>query len=432
MITLCYLFIYVFEQFISYIYFSNKFYLKRDKKLVVLLYTLSFIAQFLIHHIQISELNLISFFVCNFLIVTLCFNCSFKQSFFNTLLLEAVMISSELVVMYFTSFVLQINLNQYLFDDSIIILETVCTKTLYFLLTYFISRLSRKEKKDISKYDKSFFLFCLPIVSIGIIISFTYLSISYDVNNTTKLLFSIISLVLLGTNLIVFFTHEKIMNVLTENISLQLENQKNKINDEYYHELEKQQDTSNLLIHDIKRCLINIQELSVQGDTSQIIEYIDSIYNGYKIQTLKQYSNNKLINIIVSRYAQLFANDNIDFSVDIRNVDFSFIDNSDITALLDNLLENSYDAVKISKRKIIDLTIDKQNEKYVIIQLSNSSDIKPEINNKSIKTTKKDIGMHGIGTKSILRIVKRYSGNLEWEYNDILGIFTATIILKTI
>lgn len=56
------------------------------------------------------------------------------------------------------------------------------------------------------------------------------------------------------------------------------------------------------------------------------------------------------MNVIVSRYAQLCNDNNINLIVDIRNIDFSFITDSDLTALLDNLLENAYEAAKSSEK----------------------------------------------------------------------------------
>lgn len=69
---------------------------------------------------------------------------------------------------------------------------------------------------------------------------------------------------------------------MIKNTELELEKQKLHINEEYYIELEKQYDSSNILIHDIKKCLGNIKGLLLQNDNSKAIEYIDSIYDGYK------------------------------------------------------------------------------------------------------------------------------------------------------
>lgn len=428
--TICYLFIFVFEQFISYIYFYNKFTSKRSHIQIIISYFLSFIIQFAINLLGIPELNLITFFICNTTITLMCFESSIKQAIFNVLLLEGIMITSELAMMHLTSLILNIDLQKYLTDNNIIILETIETKILYFLLAYIASKISIKEKKQTKTKDVSYLLFLLPISAIAIIISFTYLSINYEINYFAKLLFTNISIILLITNVIAFLVHESMINTLNTNLELQLENQKKEINKEYYTELEKQYDSSNILIHDIKKCLINIKELSYQKENDRIIEYINSIYNGYEIKSLKQYSNNKLVNVIVSRYAQLCNEFNINISIDIRNIDFSFITDSDLTALLDNLLENAFEASKNATIKRIDLIINNRNEKYILINILNSSDSEPQKIGKTYITTKNDSHFHGIGLKSISRIVKKYSGNLESIYNKDNKTFHTSVLLK--
>ena len=261
--------------------------------------------------------------------------------------------------------------------------------------------------------------------------SLVYVSINLDLDQTANILFMVISFLLLIINIVVFLVHEKIVSTLTKNTELQLEKQKEEINKEYYTELEKQYNSSNILIHDIKKCLLNIRALSNEKDNEKIIEYVDSIYNGYEIKSLKQYSNNKLVNVIVSRYAQLCNNNNVNLTVDIRNIDFSFITDSDLTALLDNLLENAYEATKKSKNREIELKIDSRNEKYILFDIMNSSDTKPKMIGNFYLSTKNDNDLHGIGLKSISRIVKRYFGNLECNYNETDKTFHTSILLKT-
>lgn len=176
--------------------------------------------------------------------------------------------------------------------------------------------------------------------------------------------------------------------------------------------------------------LVLIKELSKEADVKEIPKYIDSIYNGYNIKELKQYSKNKLVNVIVSRYATLCSEAEIVFSVDIRNVNFSVIEDSDLTALLDNLLENAYEAAKASGEKQIDLNIDYRNENYLLIDLVNTSDRQPKLKGKELVTTKQDSGVHGIGLKSISRIVKRYSGNMYYKYDASNKTFHTSIVLK--
>ena len=438
MIIICYIFIFIFEQIVSFMYFNNKFYSKKPYTYIIIALLISFAVQFsgnlIGNEMGFSEINLITFFFCNILFVLLLFKTTIKQAFFNVILLEGLMITSELGVMHLTSFLLRVDLQDYLNDNSVIILETIGTKTLYFSITYFISKFSTKEKEKQNKnntIDISYLLFILPLSAIGIIISFTYLSINYDTEQFIKLIFTIISIVLLFANIIVFIVHERMIKTSFENTELQLEKQKNEINEEYYKELSKQYESSNLLIHDIKKCLMNIRTFANSADNEAIMEYIDSIYQGYNINRLKQFSNNKLVNIIISRYSELCINNNIVFSVDIRNVDFSSISNSDLTALLDSLLENAYEAALYSSEKQISVSIDNKNENYIILDISNSTETCPKIDSQKNYTTKKNNDYHGLGLKSIKKIAKRYSGKIEYKYDEKHHIFTVLVIIKS-
>lgn len=430
--TICYLFIFIFEQFISYLYFKSKYEFKRKAWIIFICYFISFIIQYTINLFNSPYLNLLSFFICNLFIVLIGFSSTLKQSLFDVVLLEGIMITTEVVIMYLFSSILEIDLLECKNNELIIFLETAATKILYFIIAYIISRFSKKAykyKRVINKY--SVLLFLMPVSSILVISSYAYLSFNYNVNKTTNFLFTFSSLIMLISNIIIFIIHERIIDVLIKNTELELEKQKSHINEEYYIELEKQYDFSNILIHDIKKCLGNIKGLLLQNDNSKAIEYIDSIYDGYDIKQIKKYSNNKLINVIVSRYAQLCYNNNIEFSADIRDVNFSFIKDSEITALFDNLFENAFEATKKCPNKFINIEVDYRNENYIFIKMLNSINNKPLFQNGLPITTKKDKKGHGIGIKSILKIVKKYHGNLDYNYVENENIFITTILLKS-
>ena len=430
--TICYLFIFIFEQFISYLYLKSKYEFKRKAWIIFISYFISFVVQYTTNFFNSPYLNLLSFFICNLSIVLICFSSTLKQSLFDVVLLEGIMITTEVVIMYLFSSILEIDLLECKNNELIIFLETAATKILYFIIAYIISRFSKKADKYKSVINKySVLLFLMPVSSILVISSYAYLSFNYNVNKTTNFLFTFSSLIMLISNIIIFIIHERIIDVLIKNTELELEQQKLHINEEYYLELEKQYDSSNILIHDIKRCLGNIKGLLLQNDNSKAIEYIDSIYDGYNIKQIKKYSNNKLINVIVSRYAQLCYNNNIEFSADIRDVNFSFIKDSEITALFDNLFENAFEATKKCPYKFINIEVDYRNENYIFIKMLNSINNKPLFQNGLPITTKKDKKGHGIGIKSILKIVKKYHGNLDYNYVENENIFITTILLKS-
>ena len=427
--TVCYLFIFLFEQIVAYMYFKNKFETKRKSYVTIGCYFLSFGIQFLISLSHISELNILSFLLCNIFVVFLCFSATFKQNFFNVLLLEAIMIATELIIMYPVSLMLDIQLPEYINNSSLMLFETISTKSLYFLVVYIFSKISFKEKIKL-KNDFSLSLFVLPLSSVFTLLCLMYLTAHLELDQFTYMIFVVISFVLLLSNVIVFFVHEKIVSTLVENSEYQLEKQKAEIHQEYYAELERQYDLSNILIHDIKKHLGVVRSYLSDNETDEAIAYIDSVYESNEIQTLKQFSKNKLINVIVSRYAHLCRLNGVKFETDIRNVDFSFMDESDLTALLDNLLENAFEAAKDSSEKRIDLFVENKNEHYLIVKVKNSCDTPPKQKGNKFISSKPDKNYHGIGIKSIKRIAQKYDGSSEFEYDAKTKMFCSVIMLK--
>lgn len=428
--TVCYLFIFLFEQIVAYLYFKNKFEAKRKSYIIIGCYLLSFGVQFLISLSHISELNILSFLLCNIFVVLFCFSATVKQNFFNVLLLEVIMIATELIIMYPVSIMLGIQLTEYINDPSLMLFETIATKSMYFLVVYIFSKISFKEKIKI-KDDFSLSLFVLPLSSVFTLLCLMYLTAHLQLERFTYIIFVIISFVLLLSNVIVFFVHEKIVSTLVENSEYQLEKQKTEINQEYYAELERQYDLSNILIHDIKKHLGVIRSFLSDNELDEAVAYIDSVYESNEIQTLKQFSKNKLINVIVSRYAHLCRLNEVKFETDIRNVDFSFMDKSELTSLLDNLLENAYEAATNSENKRIDLFIESKNEHYLIVKVKNSCDNPPKQKGKRFISSKPNKNYHGIGIKSINRIAQKYDGSSEFEYDSKAKIFCSIIMLKS-
>ena len=120
----------------------------------------------------------------------------------------------------------------------------------------------------------------------------------------------------------------------------------------------------------------------------------------------------------------------VEFEPDIRNVDFSFMDESDLTALLDNLLENAVEAAKSTAEKRIDLFVENKNEHYIIVKVKNSCDAPPTQKGNRFISSKPNKNYHGIGIKSIKRIAQKYDGSSDFEYDDMTKTFCAVVMLK--
>ena len=100
MTSVYYAFIYIFETLISVLYFNNKITPKYKKNILVIPFGVSFILQYLVNFIGIPNINLVVFIICNFLVCFLCFKSTLPQALFHSILLAALMLISELIIVY--------------------------------------------------------------------------------------------------------------------------------------------------------------------------------------------------------------------------------------------------------------------------------------------------------------------------------------------
>lgn len=156
-------------------------------------------------------------------------------------------------------------------------------------------------------------------------------------------------------------------------------------------------------------------------------EYISEIVEDFNIMNPIDYCNNTTINLITHRYYEICKRNNINFTISIKNANIDFMKEHDITALLDNLLENAVESALMTNDKFIDFSICIRNSNFVIIKISNSCNKKPKYINGTLVSSKIISGMHRIGTRSIKRVVAKYNGNLEMKYDSDTNTFTSTI-----
>lgn len=428
--AVCYLFIYIFEALISWMYFNEKFSVKRNNKIVFIGFAISGLVQYAFSFIYMPFLNLSTFLVCNLLLCYLLFDSSILQSIFNAIILSATMLITELCVMYSSVFLFKLDVLEYTKNNLVLWVLTLSSKLFYFLVAYFISKLSTSESRKEFGLSKASLLFLLPLVSILLMTSLVSITIEVDVPQYIYTFFVVTSIFLLFANIIVFWVHESMVKAQKENTEYKLQKQKAEIDTEYYNILQNQFENSNILIHDIKRHLSSVKELASRNDCDGINKYIDSLYDEYQIKYLKKYSNHQIINAIINRYMMQCKNFGIDFYCDIRDIDFSFISDANLTAILDNLLENAVEAAKDSDEKKIDLTIRKNNVNFIVINLENSCSKAPKIKMGELQTTKSNKDIHGYGIKSIKRIVKEYDGSINYNFDESKMMFTFTIVLS--
>ena len=431
MTIFCYATVHIFEAIISYIFFSNKFTSKLNNNAMFLCFFSSSLVQFIINLVSDNNFtNLIGFIACNILLCIFCFNTNIFQSIYATILLTSIMFITEMCVLFLAMIIFKIDYSNIESNSMTFVLVSGSSKLLFFFVAYFVSKLSIKENKENLKLNKTNMLFFLPMASILIMGGMSYIVLKYELDEYAYILFVVGTILLMYSNIVVFLVHESVLQIQAENTSLKLQKQKSEIDTEYYSILQNQYENSNILIHDIKRHLLSIKELSNEKDFEGINKYIDNLYENYQIKYLRIYSDNKLINAIINRYMNTCKDKTIDFYCDIRDIDFSFMSDNDITSLLDNLLENAIEATQNANNKKIELTVKPINTNYIVINAWNYCSCAPNLKDGKLQTTKSNKFIHGYGIKSIERIAKQYDGNVSHSFNPDEMKFTLSVVLK--
>lgn len=283
------------------------------------------------------------------------------------------------------------------------------------------------SKKDSIKFSVGMLI--LPFASL-VILYFSSRVFSHEAYTAPYSLFFIavvVIVVLVISNVFMFYIYRK--SILNERkiAQLEIENQKQRTKNEYYRLLKKQNEDTKILVHDIKRHLNTIRTISSE---TKVQNYIDELINEYSVtRSVIDYCNNDTLNLIVNRWNKICSSHQISFNVDIRSAFIDFMQDYDITALFDNLIENAFESALCSESKFIDFIIQKRSNKFVSVTVQNSSNKPLIIKNNKIVSSKQGL-FHGIGMNSISRTVKKYDGEMYLNYDNDNNLFSVKIIFK--
>jgi len=413
------IFAYLTEAVIVYMYIRHIYEPKKNKLISFITILVSYLMLFFIYRfiINIEFVNTIIITLTNIVIIYFCFKSSFKSSIFHGIILCILQIISEFLTAYITSLIYNIPVQNSV--DNHFEIGVVLSRILYFLFSNFLSKISVKET-NVKTWGKWFALSLLPLSSIFVIIVMKIITDSIALKSYQNILIIISISFLLVINIIIYFVYEQAEKNNQKLLELELTNQKNDIDMQYLNLIEKKNETMNVMAHDYKNHMIAISSMSNQAE---IKNYIDNMLGEITKYNQIGKTKNKL-----SKYMDLCNSKGIEFETHIMNDNLNFINDFDLSTLFNNILDNAVEAASKSTVKFINLEIVNSLTFHHKIAVINSSDIEPTGKNGDLITTKKNKSIHGFGTKSIRKTIKKYHGEMEWEYDKGLKQFKLVIL----
>lgn len=172
-----------------------------------------------------------------------------------------------------------------------------------------------------------------------------------------------------------------------------------------------------------RRSQVGIKQNMLAEKLNMSNNYLSSIERGRErpsLEILVGICNNPILNLILLRFWEDCNRKHISIQYDIRDNCVSFMEAPSVTSLYDNLLSNAVDAANQSSERIVELSVTRNIEQAIIvISVVNSCDIPPVPDTRGrFLTSKRSAGIHGVGLKSIERIVAKYHGASTMYYDS--------------
>ncbi len=175
------------------------------------------------------------------------------------------------------------------------------------------------------------------------------------------------------------------------------------------------------LRHDIRHHLTNIYEYAKSGDCEKLVHYIEEYDNLMTDTAVKSYCANRTVNNILSAYAGEAEKAGIEYVCEANIAAELPIKDTDIVAILANLLENALNGCVSSGKKSprTEIYIREKNRKLVI--LCNNPCPDSLIISEGLPKNK------SIGISSILSSCEKYGGKINYTVKN--GICSVCAVL---
>ena len=184
-------------------------------------------------------------------------------------------------------------------------------------------------------------------------------------------------------------------------------------------------DNVNRSVHDLKHALRALEQLPVER-RGEFVNDTTAYIRGYESLV---YSDNEVLNTVLSEKALLCERRGIAFSCTVGTVDVGFVSTPDLYVLLGNVVDNAIEAVERvsdASRRAITLQVQGQAG-LVLITCDNPFEGELRMSGGLPMTSKPDVLRHGFGLKSIRLIAEKYGGVLSVSAED--GVFTAQVAI---
>lgn len=416
---------YIFEALLFYNYANGLFSGKKSRGFRILSVALIHIVLFFVYQLGNAIVNIVLIIILYFLALWYVFNVRLNNAILHSFVLGSAMSLSEIIVLglctlLFNDFdAMDTDIKAYIFVITI-------SKIAYAAIMFFIKRLCLTKLYEAEKDSFYWVLFLLPLISIIIGILFFYAAGSFDISSSMSLLISATFILLLFINLTVFMLYDKAYKNRVELYELKSIHFQQEIDKKYFDAIEQSQEEIKHFSHDIRNHLLQIRYID---DIEESHAYIDRLVCDIEKISYVGISKNKMLNLIISKYISICDKKGIKFTPSVKLATLCYIDDVDLSTLLNNLLDNAVDAAEKAENAEIELCVFSKNSRYDGIIIRNTCYTSPEAVDNRLISSKKEKAYHGLGLNIVKKILKKYGAVYGWKYDEEKHVFETDIAI---
>lgn len=373
-----------------------------------------------VHLFQNSYLNFMFSILLSQISCSLLYNAPLKKSLLKNIYYRIASASGEIIAVAFVGIITKNKPSEVVLNSPIMLISCL----IYILVMFFIYRIYsmiwlRRTLNSLRLKEMAFIVF-LTAFEFFVIYCFTKSNSSL---NSNLLILTILGFLMLN----VYAAY--IVNAVAESYKNKYEldaiRMQSEIQSAHYEELNNKYIETQCMIHDIEKRVSAIEKLSENSNFKEAEQYTEKLRSKLKRHKNIFECSNKILSAVLSQKISLAESKGITVETKIEDMTLDFMDETDITSILANLMDNAIESCdEVMDKKVISVKMCRIND-FLYIDLMNSFSGKIIQNNGKYKSTK--AGHKGYGMTSIQMAIEKYDGYMVTEQKD--DIFISEIVM---
>lgn len=302
--------------------------------------------------------------------------------------------------------------------------NVIITKLLFFVMAQLLTLVIKHKEFNQNKKLLPLFIFLIASISyLALLYSFVS---KYNVSESLYWVLYALTIISVFASVFQFAYYQNSEEKDRKLKEIEKEQQFVELNNSYMQVLERQNNDMHMIIHDVKN---HYNTIANMNDTDEIHSYVKTLSNDIQKYQIIRHTNNKMLDLLLSKYKTICNNKNISFNIEVKTANLDYIDESDLSILVCNILDNAVESAEKSKEKFINFSLRRVNS-FDVLSVSNSCFNKPVVKDNGVVTNKSDKSSHGFGMKIISKYAKKNNAEYEWSFNNVSNTFTSTLVFK--